>query len=87
MAGLSQHQFGLWSALAIHDTSSVVGPGCNTELRPCKPGRPSSWRGRFGSCRWFLPYKAGNIRRARKEPEARKNIKPGPVIHGLFWDF
>jgi uncharacterized membrane protein YadS len=22
---LSQHQFGLWSALAIHDTSSVVG--------------------------------------------------------------
>lgn len=23
--GLSQHQFGLWSALAIHDTSSVVG--------------------------------------------------------------
>lgn len=24
---LSQHQFGLWSALAIHDTSSVVGAG------------------------------------------------------------
>lgn len=23
--GLSQHQFGLWAALAIHDTSSVVG--------------------------------------------------------------
>ncbi len=23
--GLSQHQFGLWSAIAIHDTSSVVG--------------------------------------------------------------
>lgn len=23
--GLSEHQFGLWSALAIHDTSSVVG--------------------------------------------------------------
>jgi uncharacterized integral membrane protein (TIGR00698 family) len=23
--GLTQHQFGLWSALAIHDTSSVVG--------------------------------------------------------------
>lgn len=26
-AGLSQNQFGLWSALAIHDTSSVVGAG------------------------------------------------------------
>jgi uncharacterized membrane protein YadS len=24
-AGLSQEQFGLWAALAIHDTSSVVG--------------------------------------------------------------
>jgi len=23
--GLTQHQFGLWSAIAIHDTSSVVG--------------------------------------------------------------
>lgn len=27
MAGLSQEAFGLWSALAIHDTSSVVGAG------------------------------------------------------------
>jgi uncharacterized integral membrane protein (TIGR00698 family) len=25
--GLSQHEFGVWSALAIHDTSSVVGAG------------------------------------------------------------
>lgn len=25
LAGLSQHQFGVWAALAIHDTSSVVG--------------------------------------------------------------
>lgn len=25
--GLTQHQFGLWSAIAIHDTSSVVGAG------------------------------------------------------------
>jgi len=25
---LSQHQFGLWSAVAIHDTSSVVGAAC-----------------------------------------------------------
>ena len=27
MLGLSQEQFGLWSAIAIHDTSSVVGAG------------------------------------------------------------
>jgi len=25
LAGLSQHQFGIWAAMAIHDTSSVVG--------------------------------------------------------------
>lgn len=27
LLGLSQHQFGLWAAIAIHDTSSVVGAG------------------------------------------------------------
>jgi uncharacterized membrane protein YadS len=27
LAGLSQNAFGLWAALAIHDTSSVVGAG------------------------------------------------------------
>src|SRR5699024_8937721 len=25
IVGLTQHQFGLWAAIAIHDTSSVVG--------------------------------------------------------------
>lgn len=25
MLHLTQHQFGIWSAIAIHDTSSVVG--------------------------------------------------------------
>lgn len=24
---MSQHQFGVWAAIAIHDTSSVVGAG------------------------------------------------------------
>ncbi|MHB8586479.1 MAG: YeiH family protein [Thermoplasmatota archaeon] len=28
-AGLSQNQFGVWAALAIHDTSSVVGAGAS----------------------------------------------------------
>lgn len=27
LMGLNQHQFGLWAAIAIHDTSSVVGAG------------------------------------------------------------
>ena len=25
--GMSQHEFGTWAAIAIHDTSSVVGAG------------------------------------------------------------
>lgn len=32
---LSQHQFGVWAAIAIHDTSSVVGADCRwRNLRP-----------------------------------------------------
>jgi uncharacterized membrane protein YadS len=27
MLGMTQHQFGTWAAIAIHDTSSVVGAG------------------------------------------------------------
>ena len=27
LIGLSQEQFGMWAAIAIHDTSSVVGAG------------------------------------------------------------
>ena len=27
LLGMSQHQFGMWAAIAIHDTSSVVGAG------------------------------------------------------------
>ncbi len=30
---MSQTQFGLWSALAIHDTSSVVGAAAKYERR------------------------------------------------------
>lgn len=29
LIGLNQHQFGLWAAIAIHDTSSVVGAGAS----------------------------------------------------------
>jgi uncharacterized membrane protein YadS len=29
LLGLSQHQFGVWAAIAIHDTSSVIGAGAS----------------------------------------------------------
>lgn len=34
--GLNQHQFGLWCAVAIHDTSSVVGAAWNMVTKPCR---------------------------------------------------
>ena len=30
---MSQHQFGLWCAIAIHDTSSVVGAAVKFETK------------------------------------------------------
>jgi Predicted membrane protein len=46
---MSQSQFGLWSALAIHDTSSVVGATARvTERRPWRWARQLSWLARCG---------------------------------------
>jgi uncharacterized integral membrane protein (TIGR00698 family) len=36
--GLSQNQFGIWSALAIHDTSSVVGAGLKYGVEALRVG-------------------------------------------------
>ncbi len=38
LLGLSQHQFGLWSGLAIHDTSSVVGAASSYGLEALAVG-------------------------------------------------
>ena len=36
MLGLDQHQFGTWAAIAIHDTSSVVGAGAAYGAEACE---------------------------------------------------
>lgn len=36
MLGLTQHQFGTWAAIAIHDTSSVVGAGAEYGAEACE---------------------------------------------------
>ena len=46
---LSQTQFGLWSALAIHDTSSVVGAAARYGPSPSLSPPPSSWPAPCGS--------------------------------------
>jgi uncharacterized membrane protein YadS len=48
---LGQDAFGIWAALAIHDTSSVVGAGLATASAPFRSRPPSSWHVRFGSSR------------------------------------
>jgi len=51
---MSQTQFGLWSALAIHDTSSVVGATAKYGPTALGSAQRSNWRGRSGSrpCQW-----------------------------------
>jgi uncharacterized membrane protein YadS len=47
---LTQNQFGLWVALAIHDTSSVVGAAAKYGASALQWERRSSWRGL-----WIVP--------------------------------
>lgn len=51
MMGLSQEQFGLWSALAIHDTSSVVGAGLNYGERALEIGTTV----KLARALWIIP--------------------------------
>jgi len=49
--GMTQEQFGLWSALAIHDNSSVVGDAARygaAASRSCFCAVPSPWHNRHG---------------------------------------
>lgn len=52
---MSQAQFGTWAAIAIHDTSSVVGAGMPTGVRRVKSPRLSNAPGRCGLYPLLLP--------------------------------
>jgi len=47
---MTQTQFGLWSALAIHDTSSVVGATAKFGAVALAVAQLSNWRALCGSC-------------------------------------
>lgn len=49
--GMSQHQFGLWSALAIHDTSSVVGAAMQFGDEALKVGTTT----KLARALWIVP--------------------------------
>lgn len=52
--GLSQHQFGIWSAIAIHDTSSVVGAAAAYG----EPALELATTVKLGRALWILPLVA-----------------------------
>lgn len=53
--GLSQQQFGLWSALAIHDTSSVVGAGLQYGAEALRIGTTV----KLARALWIVPLTLG----------------------------
>lgn len=54
-AGLSQTQFGLWAALAIHDTSSVVGAGAKYGAQALAVGTTV----KLARALWIVPLTLG----------------------------
>ncbi len=52
---LSQHQFGIWSALAIHDTSSVVGAGLQYGAEALQVGTTV----KLARALWIVPLTIG----------------------------
>ena len=51
---LSQTQFGLWSALAIHDTSSVVGAAANYKYGAVAPAGGTTVK--LARALWIVPF-------------------------------
>lgn len=81
---LSQSQFGLWSALAIHDTSSVVGAAA----RFGAPALAIAVPVKLVRALWILPVciVAATLRRAHpphKEPGVKQAKLPVPLF--LLW--
>ena len=64
---LSQHQFGLWSALAIHDTSSVVGATLQYGAEAVETGTTV----KLSRALWIIPMAfAIGVLRARQDQKA-----------------
>lgn len=66
--GLSENQFGLWSALAIHDTSSVVGSTLQYGETALKVGTTV----KLARALWIVPLTLGiGFARSRQEPSGK----------------
>ncbi|HVZ49715.1 MAG TPA: putative sulfate exporter family transporter [Gemmatimonadaceae bacterium] len=82
LMGLTQHQFGVWAALAIHDTSSVVGAAASygpVALRDATILK-------LARALWILPLTllAPALLHRRSGGAARRTRAPIPWFIGLF---
>jgi uncharacterized integral membrane protein (TIGR00698 family) len=69
--GLSQHQFGVWSALAIHDTSSVVGAGLQYGAEALQVGTTI----KLARALWIVPLTLG-FSWTYKDQISQQGMKP-----------
>lgn len=75
MTDLTQHQFGLWSALAIHDTSSVVGAGLKYGEEALQTGTSV----KLARALWIVPLVfAAHAFLAQNAPQEAGAAKPKP---------
>ena len=51
---LSQTQFGLWCAIAIHDSSSVVGAASKYGTQALEIATTVNWPGHHGLYQWLF---------------------------------
>lgn len=73
LVGLSQQQFGLWAALAIHDTSSVVGACAKYGASALAVGTTV----KLTRALWIIPLSLGTaaFMKTRPEADSAKNAK------------
>lgn len=78
--GMDQHAFGLWSALAIHDTSSVVGAGLQYGEEALQTGTSV----KLARALWIVPLvfavQAIYAKTTTAEPEAPKRKYPWFIL-------
>lgn len=80
-AGLSEESFGRWAALAIHDTSSVVGAG----LAYGPTALAVATTTKLARALWIVPLTLGiALARQRQNPEGLKGVKWPWFIAGFL---
>ena len=75
---LTQSQFGLWAALAIHDTSSVVGAAAKYGAEALAVATTV----KLARALWIVPAFAGNGDGARRQGEDSVAVVHRPVLPG-----